>query len=46
MSRGVNPFPTHLTSDVKFVYETVASAPRAVTDRLRGCVGTVRILAS
>ena len=44
---GVNPFPPPLTlllfSKNKFVYGTVASCPRAVIDRLLGCVGTVRI---
>jgi len=38
-----NPFPTHLFFKNKFVYGTVASSPRAATDRLLGCVGTVRI---
>ena len=40
---NLNAFPTHLTFMDKFFYETVASSPRAVTDRLLGCVGTVRI---
>ena len=40
---SVNPFPTLLTSDVNRIFGTVASSPRAVTDRLLGCVGTVRI---
>ena len=36
-----NPLPTHLFFKNKFVYGTLASSPRAVTDRLLGCVGTV-----
>ena len=40
---GVNPLPTLVTWHVTRIYETVASSPRAVTDRLLGCVGTVRI---
>ena len=30
----VNPLPTHVTLDVTLIYGTVASSPRAVTDRL------------
>ena len=42
---GFNPLPTLVPSDGTRIYGTVASSPRAVTDRPapRLCVGTVRI---
>ena len=35
---GFNPLPTLVPSDGTRIYRTVASSPRAVTDRLLGCV--------
>ena len=39
----LNPFPTLIVFNTIRIYGTVASSPRAVTDRLLGCVGTVRM---
>ena len=42
MDYVINPFPTLVLSDRTRIYGTVASFPRAVTDRRSiGCVGTV-----
>ena len=38
-----NPLPTLMAERHIRIFGTVASSPRAVTDRLLGCVGTVRI---
>ena len=43
LSLLLNPFPTLIVFNTIRIYGTVASSPRAVTDRLLGCVGTVRI---
>ena len=40
---NLNPLPSLVLSDRTRIYGTVASSPRAVTDRLLGCVGTVRV---
>jgi len=37
----LTPYPPYLYPDPDRISGTVASSPRAVTDRLLGCVGTV-----
>ena len=43
VGRGLTLYPCLIYFKQIRIYGTVASSPRAVTNRLLGCVGTVRI---